>query len=70
VDLLIHEATGGDHGHSSAADAGEIAREAGAVKLALIHYPVRGVDPEAWRLAASEFPGPVTLARDGDVHPL
>lgn len=70
VDLLIHEASGGDHGHSSPAQAGEVAREAGAQKLALIHYPVRGVDLEAWRLAAAEFPGPVTLAQDGDVHPL
>ena len=70
VDLLIHEASGGDHGHSSPAQAGEVAREAGAEKLALIHYPVRGVDLEAWRLAASEFPGQVTLAQDGDVYPL
>lgn len=70
VDLLIHEATGGDHGHSSPAQAAEIAREAGATSLALIHYPVRGVDLEAWRRSAAEFPGSVTLARDGDMYPL
>ena len=70
VDLLIHEARGGAHEHSSPAQAGKVAREAGAEKLALIHYPVRGVDLEAWRSAASEFPGPVTLAQDGDVCPL
>jgi ribonuclease Z len=70
ADLLIHEATGDRPGHSSPAQAAEIARQAGVARLALIHYPVRGVNLEAWRLAASGFPGPVVLAHDGDVYPL
>jgi ribonuclease Z len=38
ADLLIHEATGEGFGHSSAEQAAEIAREAGAKKLMLIHF--------------------------------
>jgi ribonuclease Z len=70
ADLLLHEATGDYAGHSSPAEAAEVAREAGVARLALIHYPVRGVNLEAWRAAAAGFPGPVTLAQDGDVYPL
>lgn len=70
ADLLIHEATGDHRGHSTPAQAAEVARAAGVGELALIHYPVEGVDLEAWRRAAAGFPGPVRLARDGDVYPL
>jgi ribonuclease Z len=70
ADLLLHEATGEYPGHSTPAEAAEVAREAGVARLALIHYPVRGVNLEAWRLQAAEFPGPVTLAREGDKYPL
>ena len=70
ADLLIHEATGEYPGHSTPADAADVAREAGVEQLALIHYPVRGVNLEAWRLQASEFPGPVILAREGDRYRL
>jgi ribonuclease Z len=70
ADLLLHEATGEYPGHSTPAEAAEVAREAGVAQLALIHYPVRGVNLEAWRLQAAEFPGPVTLAREGDRYPL
>ena len=70
ADLLIHEASGEYPGHSSPAQAAEVARAAGVEKLALTHYPVRDVNLEAWRRAASEFPGPVSLARDGDRYPL
>jgi ribonuclease Z len=71
ADLLVHEATGEHLGHSSPAQAAEVAREAGVERLALIHYPVHGLDLERWRQAAAAgFPGPVTLARDGDVYPL
>lgn len=38
VDILIHEATGASLGHSSAAQAGEIATRAKAKALYLIHY--------------------------------
>ena len=70
ADLLIHEATGEHPGHSTPAEAAEVAREAGVAQLALIHYPVRDVNLEAWRLQAAEFPGPVTLAREGDRYRL
>lgn len=68
ADILIHEATGeGDPlGHSSAAEAGEIARRAGAKRLVLIHYLVWDnadtghLIPEA----RSTFDGPVELAQD------
>lgn len=70
ADLLIHEASGDHVGHSTPAQAAEIAREAGVARLALIHYPVHGVNLEGWRLAAAEFPGPVELARDGGSYQL
>lgn len=70
ADLLLHEAAGDHPGHSSPAQAAEVAREAGVAHLALIHYPVRGAHLEDWRLAASEFPGTLSLARDGDRYPL
>ena len=70
ADLLIHEATGEHPGHSSPAEAAETAREAGVLQLALIHYPVRGVNLDGWRRQAAGFLGPVTLARDGDIYPL
>jgi ribonuclease Z len=70
ADLLIHEATGDHAGHSTPAQAAEIACEAGVARLVVIHYPVRGVNLETWRLAAAEFPGPVDLARDGSIYEL
>jgi ribonuclease Z len=70
ADLLIHEATGPYKGHSSPADAAEVAREAGVEQLVLIHYPVLEVDLDAWRQAAAGIPGPVHLAQEGDVYPL
>jgi ribonuclease Z len=70
ADLLIHEATGAQKGHSSPGQAASVAREAGVAQLVLIHYPVFDVDLDAWRAAASEFGDSVALARDGDVFPL
>ena len=70
ADLLIHEATGEYEGHSSPAQAAVVARQAGAHRLALIHYPVLRLDLESWRASAAGFAGPVTLARDGDIYPL
>jgi ribonuclease Z len=69
ADLLLHEATGDSPGHSSPAQAAEIACRAGVARLALIHYPVRGVNLESWLREAAEFPGTVALARDGDRYP-
>ena len=68
TDLLIHEATGDYYNHSSPAGAAQVAREAGVERLALIHYPVVGVNLERWRAGAEGFPGPVSLAQDGDVY--
>jgi ribonuclease Z len=70
ADVLVHEATGEQRGHSSPAQAAQVAREAGVTQLVLIHYPVQGVDLDAWRTEAAQFHGRVTLARDGDVYPL
>lgn len=65
ADVLIHEATGEALGHSSARQAAEIAQEAGAKQLYLIHYGVRGVDPRALLpQARSAFSGEVALAED------
>jgi ribonuclease Z len=65
VDVLIHEATGKTPGHSSAGQAGEVARKAETACLYLIHYPTRGKDP--MRLvdeARREFQGEIALAED------
>ena len=65
ADVLIHEASGASKGHTSAAQAGEIASVAGVAELYLIHYPTRSSDPG--RLiedAGKKFAGPVKLAKD------
>lgn len=66
ADLLIHEATGASHGHSSAAQAGEIASETGAKKLALIHYTSQNVLQSQSLLdeAKQTYLGEVILAED------
>ena len=65
ADVLIHEATGETRGHSSAAQAGEMARRAGVGTLYLAHYPPLTADLGALvDEARSEFSGPVKLARD------
>lgn len=70
ADLLIHEASGGPSpGHSSAAEAGTTASQAGARRLALIHYPVWSGDPSGLPAEAQQtFNGPVELAVDGAVY--
>ena len=65
ADVLIHEATGASAGHSSAAQAGEVAQEANAGRLYLIHYPTGDFDARSLLAEASEtFDGPVALAQD------
>ena len=65
VNLLIHEATGVGLGHSSAAQAAEIASEAGVDGLYLIHYQTRGFDTSELVTEAQEkFRGKVALAED------
>jgi ribonuclease BN (tRNA processing enzyme) len=52
--------------HLTPAQAGALARDAGAGRLVLTHFypPVEGTDPAA--AAARVFSGPVVAARDGD----
>ncbi len=65
ADVLIHETAGPTPGHSSASQAGAIARDSGAKKLLLIHYPTGEFDPRPLVNEAKEtFPGPVELAED------
>jgi ribonuclease Z len=65
VDVLIHEAARNTPGHSSAAQAGEIARRAGAGKLVLIHYQPDDAHYDRWLAEAAEtFGGEVELAQD------
>ncbi|MBN1148452.1 MAG: MBL fold metallo-hydrolase [Anaerolineales bacterium] len=65
ADVLIHEATGASLGHTSAAQAGEIAARAGARSLYLIHYRTGDYDPRPLvEEARSTFGGPVFLAQD------
>ncbi len=61
--LLIHEATGASVGHSSPAQAGEIARQAEVKKLMLIHYS-KEKGATALAEAKTVFSGPVQLAED------
>ncbi len=63
ADILVHEATGGFTGHSSAIDAAEVARDAAASRLILVHLPP---DPSADDLerATAVFPG-IALGEDG-----
>jgi len=65
TDVLIHEASGGGVGHSTATQAAEVASEAGVRHLILIHYPG---GPEVGKAfleqARSSFGGEVSLAQD------
>lgn len=65
ADLLIHEATGPFKGHTSPRQAGEIAAQASAAALVLIHYPPQ--DPALNTFvnqAQQTYAGPVSLAQD------
>ena len=65
ADVLIHEASGALPGHSSAAQAGEAARLAGANSLYLIHYPTgQFASGDIVSEARQQFEGPVKLAED------
>lgn len=65
ADLLIHEATGASQGHSSAGQAGDIARQAEVGSLYLIHYSARQTEPGALVAEARQtYQGPVELAED------
>ncbi|MCE1252745.1 MAG: MBL fold metallo-hydrolase [Anaerolineae bacterium] len=65
VDILVHEATGQTVGHTSAAQAGEVAQQAQAKALFLIHYSIASQPVEQLMGDAhSTFQGAVHLARD------
>jgi len=65
TDILIHEASGLGVGHSSASQAGGIAREAEVGKLLLIHYPTGDSQPEDLVEQAREtFSGQIGLTED------
>jgi ribonuclease Z len=65
ADVLIHEAAGAFFGHSSAAQAGDDARQAEVGALYLIHYPTgRFASGDPVAEAQERFEGPVHLATD------
>jgi ribonuclease Z len=65
ANVLIHEAAGQGRGHSSAEQAGDVARQAEVGRLVLIHYPT-GADREDRLIGAAKrsFAGEVELAQD------
>jgi len=65
ADVLIHEAAGGALGHSSAAEAGDIARQAEVGELYLIHYRTGKYASSNLVAEAKQcFEGQVGLAED------
>jgi ribonuclease Z len=65
VDVLIHEASGAARGHSSAEQAGQIATQAEAGKLYLIHYPTgQYTNGNLIAEAQQHYHGEVALATD------
>ncbi|MDF1519042.1 MAG: MBL fold metallo-hydrolase [Brevefilum sp.] len=63
-DILIHEATGNENGHSSPGDAGKIAQTAGVKRLFLIHYPFDRNPKVLLQEAKANFSGTVVVAED------
>jgi ribonuclease Z len=69
ADILIHEAAEPTPGHSSAAQAGEVARRAGARRLVLVHYRPAPHKYDRWiEEAAETFGGPVELGQDLGIY--
>jgi ribonuclease Z len=65
VDVLLHEAAGDFAGHSSAAQAADVARTADVGELILIHYPTGNLaSGNLIEQAARKFRGPIRLASD------
>ena len=64
VNVLIHEATGASNGHSSAAQAGDVAARAQAASLYLIHYDGHREEEALIEAARQVYSGPVFLAKD------
>jgi len=69
ADILIHEAAEPTPGHSSAAQAGEVARRAGVRRLVLVHYRPAPHKYGRWiEEATAAFGGPVELGQDLKVY--
>lgn len=64
ADILIHEASGSASGHSSPAEAGRVASDAGVKTLVLIHYDPGSAPDDLKRQARATFSGEVIVARD------
>ncbi len=65
ADVLLHEAAGAARGHSSAEQAGEIATQAEAGSLYLIHYPTgKFAGGDLVAEAARKYQGNIRLAED------
>jgi ribonuclease Z len=65
VNLLLHEASGNFSGHSSATQAGDVARTADVGELVLIHYPTGALaSGDLVAQAALKFSGPIRMAHD------
>lgn len=64
AEVLLHESSGEGAGHTSPAQAGEVARAANVKALYLIHYPQDQDDKKMIAEARSRFSGKVGLARD------
>ena len=64
ANVLIHEVTGASQGHTSAAQAGEIAARAQAGSLYLIHYAESKQGETLLADAKTTFSGPVYLTKD------
>ncbi len=64
ADVLIHEASGATLGHSSAQQAGQIARQAGAKSLYLIHYPTNANPENLLADVNKEYLGPAQVTVD------
>lgn len=69
ADILIHEAAEPTPGHSSAAQAGEVARRAGVRRLVLVHYRPAPHKYDRWiEEATAAFGGPVELGQDLETY--
>ncbi len=71
VDMLLHEATGEEIGHSSAGQAGKAAQTAGVSHLVLVHYPTENTPKMDMIAEATQFfTGKITCADDMQVFEL
>ena len=68
ADVLLHEASGPFKGHTSTAQAAQIAAEACAEKLLYIHYPTKNISEEEMLADGKKFfNAPIELAHDKQV---